>query len=201
VALRGLIGKTEYRKALRGSPSEIKRQHAELMLMWGREIQAAQDTLGGRLATVSAHDVEAICGDYYRERARELERLTGAPDPIAWSVFADQLIDLGNRDDYGHVTFEPRKADLAEADDLLRSHGIAADAGSVFALAERLWETKIRIAKLMERRGEGDWGHDPVAAKFCSATGRMAGFRRSDGRSQRGVMMAFPKVSDKKICR
>jgi hypothetical protein len=35
----------------------------------------------------------------------------------------------------------------------------------------------------------------------CSATRRMAGFRRSDGRSQRGVMMAFPKVSDKKICR
>jgi DNA-binding response OmpR family regulator len=35
----------------------------------------------------------------------------------------------------------------------------------------------------------------------CSATGRMAGFRRSDGRSQRGVMMAFPKISDKKITR
>jgi len=36
---------------------------------------------------------------------------------------------------------------------------------------------------------------------LCSATRRMAGYRRSDGRSQRGVMMAFPKVSDKKICR
>jgi hypothetical protein len=40
-----------------------------------------------------------------------------------------------------------------------------------------------------------------VESYFCSATRRMAGYRRSDGRSQRGVMMAFPKVSDKKICR
>jgi hypothetical protein len=29
----------------------------------------------------------------------------------------------------------------------------------------------------------------------------MAGQRQSDGRSRRGVMMAFPKISDKKICR
>jgi choline dehydrogenase-like flavoprotein len=39
------------------------------------------------------------------------------------------------------------------------------------------------------------------SAHNCSATRRMAGYRRSDGRSQRGVMMAFPKVSDKTICR
>jgi integrase len=166
--LRAILGRTEFRRALRGeTPAEIRRLNAEAQADFEAQIAVAQAKLDGTVRTLTDKEIEAVCGEWYRTALAEHGDSPG--DDERWSNWGDQLLDEFHEDEDGR-TFVPRPKSLTEADELLTSQGIAADAATVAKLANRLHTTKLRFCTAMERRQGGDYFPDPNLPKFPSLT-------------------------------
>jgi integrase len=159
--VQALLGRTEFRRPLHGSTAaEIKRLHAEALAEWEAQIAAARASQSGSTRVLTAPEVDALCGEYYRAELAE-----HSDDPgheRGWELVHEALLDRlpDYEPDEAPPAFEPKASDLDEAGGLLLSKGIAADPGSVRRLAVRLWETKLQVAETMMRRARGDWRDD-----------------------------------------
>ncbi len=167
--LRGILGRSEFRAALRG-PTEAAREaeHLANLADWKGQIAAARARLTGDLQHLTDRHISALCGFWYGERLASVEA-TGPIDPAQWELEAEGLIDQFDRDeeDPHWWSFTPSKRDLAEAERFLTEQGVAAAPASVARFSERLHLTKIDAARTLIRRGRGDFGPDRVAERFA----------------------------------
>ncbi len=173
VELRAILGRTEFKRSLRGATlAEIKDQHRVLLDQWEAEIAAARAQQRGDLRHLSNRDVWALAGERYRDQVALYEADPGSPE--GWEITAEVLIDRldDNRPADSRrserLEIDPNRKEITEAEELLRSRSIAATPDSVRRLAAALWETNVHHAQLMERRARGDYGADPHAARFPS---------------------------------
>lgn len=186
--VRHILRRTEFRAALRGeSGAEVKRQHLALLAQWEAEIATARAQLAGKADALSQREVLAIAGQWYREQAAEMEENPGEPE--GWRAWFDELTGRVPVDSDGERgAYDPNAEEIAEAETVLRARGIAAEAASVRSLAVALWENKLALAGLMERRAGGDYSPDqyertlpavrPMAPK--EAAGALTGERLLD---------------------
>ncbi len=160
--LRDILGRSEFKRPLRGaSEAENRRLHAAALAAWEAEIEAARAKARGEVCRLTAREVEAVCGAWYRAELVQHEHDIGWEE--GWENHREALLDrVGDGPD---DIFSPRPCDLAEAEQVLRSQGIAADADSITRTAERLWPAKLDFARTMIRRCRGDW-EDPTLARF-----------------------------------
>lgn len=162
-----LIGRRELKVSLRTKdPAEAKRLHAEVMRTFEAQIAAAWDRHRGQTRTLTTREADAIAEEWCRQEAAKL-----ADDPghaAHWEAYVDGLSDCFEpaADGMAARSLLPDKRMLAEADELLRTHGIAADSASVRLMAERWALARIRFGHAMQRRAEGDWSDDDGFATF-----------------------------------
>ena len=170
--VRQLLGRTEFRAALRGeTAAEVRRQHMAMLAQWEAEIATARAQLAGKVQALSQREVLAIAGQWYRERAVEMEENPGEPE--GWQAWFDQLTDRVAVDAQGERdAFEPNAEELRESETLLRARGIAAEGASVRSLAVALWENKLALARLMEQRAAGDYSPDQYERSLPEARPR-----------------------------
>ena len=158
--LRQLLGRTEFKRPLRGAtPAEIRRQHAEtLARSGGRDRDRASEASGRGPDPERAGNRRGL-RDWYREQLAEHEDSPG--DEAAWRAWEDQL--LAPVSDYEQEeeppAFEP-SGTWPKADSLLRAKGIAADAGSVREAAKGRSccspsEARLPIEEVRPRMGRG----------------------------------------------
>ncbi|MBN8872179.1 MAG: hypothetical protein J0H67_05030 [Rhodospirillales bacterium] len=162
--LRAILGRTEFKRPLHGSTSaEIKRLHAEALAEWETLIESARAKLAGKRQSMTARQIEALCGEWYRAELAEHEDDPASSE--AWQGVVDALLDRAEppADEY-RATAE----DLTEAEGLWMSQGVAVDDDTVKRTARRLWQAKIQAAKTLGRRAAGDWRPDENLARFPS---------------------------------
>ena len=164
--VRGILGRTEFRLALHGATAaDNRRLHAEAIAKWEAQIAAARATLHGNVATLTARQIDAIGGEWYRDMMALHEDEPG--DEEGWDIWRELLLEwTQEREADDNSPFEPTKADIAEATDLIFSKGIAADAKSIHRLAGRMLSIKLHLIDLMKRRANGDWRPDPRVERF-----------------------------------
>ena len=166
--LRGVVGRTEFKRPLRGAnQAENRRLHAEALIEWEGELAVARAKVQGNLVSLSGRQVDAFCGGWYREQVELYGENPGAP--LDWELYIDPLRDeVQHEIDEEIPEYEPDRQALAEADALLSDAGIAADTPSILATAKRLWDIKLRFGATMGRRAGGDWSPDLNLARFPS---------------------------------
>ncbi len=157
--VRAILGRREFKKALRATdPATVKRLHREALAGWEAEIEAARAKMDGKVRSLTARDISAACGAWYRG---ELDHWGDNPAGNDWDLTLDLLAD----DAEEGAAVSPKR--LAEADDVLRSQGIAADADAIARMARDLFDAKALFARSMLRRTGGDWRPDPFVDRFA----------------------------------
>lgn len=167
--VRGILGRTEFKRPLRGeTAAENRRLHAETLARWEAEIGAARAKLKGEARTLTLREIDAACGAWYRAEADRWADDPGKEQD--WDQCHDDLMgEMDEADDPAEREFVPDRAWLAQADAVLRGQGFAADGASVRRAAVRLWQTKLSFAREMIRRCQGDWSPDANLATFPQA--------------------------------
>ena len=169
--VRAILGRPEFKRPLHGATqAENKRLHAEALAEWEGAISVARLKLAGLHQTMSARQIDALCGEWYRDHLALHEDSPG--DVVAWEEEFSRLTEslAGDPDDPGSVDdYEATPADLAAADKLWTAKGIAVDAETVRKTAQRLWVARIQFTETMTRRARGDWGQDDHVLRFPSA--------------------------------
>lgn len=166
--LRSILGRREFKRPLRATcQAEVKRLHREAMAEWDAQIEAARAKLRGDLRSLTAREISAACGAWYRAALAEHGDEPG--DPEAWDAFMGHLADeVPCGPDEAEPDFEPGPRWLEEADGVLRAQGVAADAPSVRFMAVGLFDAKRRFGRAMQRRAEGNWCPAPNLDTFAA---------------------------------
>ena len=164
--VRAIIGKSELVQTLGTTdPAEAKRRHREIMAGFEAQIAAARSQLRGETRSLSAGEIAAIVGEWYRAEVERIEQAPGRPEDR--DVDLEWLFqDVRETEDPDDRQFVPAAKHLDEADAMLRARGIAADAATVQALAVQLFGAKTHAAHLAIRRAEGDWSPDNSGRRF-----------------------------------
>ena len=90
--LRAIVGRTEFKRPLHGEThADIQRLHAQALAEWNAILTAARAKLNGKLRTLTAREVDHICGDWYRAQVAEHEDEPGCEE--GGDCWLDALID------------------------------------------------------------------------------------------------------------
>jgi len=160
--VRAILGRVEFKKAIRATdPATIKRLHREALTVWEAEIEAARAKLGGKVRSLTAREISVACGIWYRDELTEWDANSTDND---WDLTLSLLDD--DAEMHGGGGAGPKW--LSEAESVLRSQGIAADADTIARMAVALFDAKVLLARSMERRSHGDWRPDPYVERFAA---------------------------------
>lgn len=158
------LGTKDAREAKSRAGAALARLHARL--------QAARATRSADTASLSERDVAALAGVFYRD---ELARFSDGPgDPAGWEAETERLSDQVDPDPGGSGDVTLSRHDIADATALLTSRGLPADPATVRRLGLAVYRARWDLARLMERRAEGDWTPDKAAARYPEPTPRAA---------------------------
>lgn len=159
--LRAVVGKRELKETLgTKDPAEAKRKAPAVVERFEAMIASARS---GN-AAVSDRDIQAICGQWYRDRVASEGDNPGLA--VNWEMEQaeiESLLDLG----------DPQWSDASlgadgrrEAALLLERAGHLATPLAVARLGAALLQSRYAFAGMMERRANGDWAPDGVIETF-----------------------------------
>ncbi|MBS7811224.1 hypothetical protein KHU32_09770 [Roseococcus sp. XZZS9] len=161
--LRPIMGKGALKRSLRTrDPAEAKRLAPPVIAEFDARVAAAWAQHRGATVRLSARDVAAIVGDWYRREAAKVEEEPG--DPRRRDAEAD--IVANDRVDPEDGTVSATAEDMEAASILLEEKGLAADRVTRRKTAEAIARARMDLSGLALRRASGDWSADPVAATF-----------------------------------
>lgn len=144
----------DHRAASAAAPAALARINGKLAA-----IRAAAN---GNVATLSERDVRAMGHAFYRTLIAEIGDNPGRA--IDWEFHREALgeqVERGVSDDDNHPPIiTPSAVDRRDAAGLLAARSIPADATTVTRVASAVFEAKWQVARVMERRAEGDWTPD-----------------------------------------
>lgn len=158
VELRGAVGKRELKVSLRTKdPTQAKIAAGPVGIRFDAMIANARR---GQTA-LSAREIEALCGAWYRERALALSDDPGSA--AEWEDEIDYLSDQIDGDDPDPMVPE---RDRVAAGVLLETHGHLAAPEAVAKLARSMFRGRWLLAQQMRRRAAGDWSEDENPKRF-----------------------------------
>lgn len=196
--LRGILGRSEFKRPLRAeTQAEVKRLHAEALAEWEGLIADARRRLTSPAQTMTARDIAAVGGAYYRAEVARYEADPGSAG--AWDITRDLLIDRlpeGPEEEVDERHYPPTPADLAEAAKLWDARGIVADADTLRRTAQDVWLAKVRAYETLTKRAEGDWTTDDYAARYPQASQDTPGTAQTPPTPTAGAPLSFASLVD-----
>jgi hypothetical protein len=151
----------DWREAKQRAPEADARLRAKLA--------AAEAALRGEKASLTDRQVASLAGIWFRRELAEHGDNPGRPDgwALVLEVLADRIVETGGDPIDGYeTTLRLGQGDRDEAAALLAEHGFPPDPKAVERVAWALFDAKVRAAKVLERRAEGDWRPDDDASRF-----------------------------------
>ena len=143
--------------------SEARRRASAATAELRSRLEAAERLAAGEAVSLSERDVEALAGRFYR---REVERWDADPGPAKqWTMALEWLREQADAEE----ALRPSRADLEPARALLKERGLPSDPTTLARLGTAIGRARIDVARLMERRAEGDWSKDRTAERFPAA--------------------------------
>jgi integrase len=151
-------------------PREAKKRAPEADARLRAKLAAADAALRGETASLTDRQVASLAGVWFRREVAEHGDNPGS-DPQGWrlvlEVLADRTVETGGDPIDGYeTTLRLGQGDRDEAAALLVEHGFPPDPEAVERVGRALFDAKVRAAKVLERRAEGDWRPDDDASRF-----------------------------------
>ena len=165
--IRQAYGKREEKKSW---PAELTREQAkaELAAWLGpveERIALLRASRTQQSVTLSQRQCRALAGEWYRAQVAKYEDNPGRAED--WWFSREELEPMDPEDREAGLV-QPTTWLTEEREQLLRERGLRLSVGSAEALLQQMGDLWFSLARLMERRAQGDYGPDPLEGTLPS---------------------------------